>query len=137
MAYLKPQSPIKYKEDYIYPPTTIDQIIMDDGQRLSGVGVYLDRPDEGEETTVAGLNADTLGGIAPSGFVTQSELNTYKNEVSEEMSGMDINYNHIIMPNGNKWDGTLGKTYTAGNGISISANGVISLALQNGDGVSY
>lgn len=132
MAYLKPQSPIKYKEDYIYPPTTIDQIIMDDGQRLSGVGVYLDQP-EGEETTVAGLNADTLGGIAPSGFVMQSELNSYKNEVST----MNIACNRIVMPNGNQWDGTLGKTYTAGNGITISSNGVISLALQNGDEVSY
>ena len=46
MAYLKPQSPIKYKEDYIYPPTTIDQIIMEDGQRLSGVGVYLNQSEE-------------------------------------------------------------------------------------------
>lgn len=49
MTYLKPQSPIKYKEDYIYPLTTIDQVVMEDGQRLSGVGVYLDKPDEGEE----------------------------------------------------------------------------------------
>lgn len=36
--YLKPQSPIKYKKDdaYIYPLTTADQVIMDDGSRLSG-----------------------------------------------------------------------------------------------------
>lgn len=126
MAYLKPQSPIQYKEDHIYPLTTVDQVIVNDGQRLSSVGVYLDQPDEGEETTVSGINADTLGGIAADDYVTQSELDT-----------MDIDCDRIVMPDGNKWDGTLGKTYTAGNGIAISANGVISLALANGDEVSY
>lgn len=73
MAYLKPQSPIKYKEDHIYPLTTVDQIIMDDGNRLSGVGVYLDRPEEGEETTVAGTNADTFGGKLPSEYLGKDE----------------------------------------------------------------
>ena len=73
MAYLKPQSPIKYKEDYIYPPTTIDQIIMEDGQRLSGVGVYLDRPDATDDTTLeAGINADTLGGILASDYALKT-----------------------------------------------------------------
>lgn len=36
MAYLKPQSPLKHKDgDYFYPLTTADQIIMEDGSRLS------------------------------------------------------------------------------------------------------
>lgn len=35
MAYLKPQSPLKNNDDYIYPLTTVDQIIMEDGSRLS------------------------------------------------------------------------------------------------------
>ena len=83
MAYLKPQSPITYGEDHIYPLTTVDQIIMDDGQRLSGVGVYLEAPDASEDTTVeTGLDADTLGGILPSSFVLDSELDEYKNEIS-------------------------------------------------------
>ena len=34
MAYLKPQSPIKFNEDHIYPLTTIDQIVKLDGSRL-------------------------------------------------------------------------------------------------------
>ena len=46
-------------------------------------------------------------------------------------------YDQIIMPDNTRWDGTLGKTYTAGNGISISEDGTISLALINGDEVSY
>lgn len=35
MAYLKPQSPLKNNDDYIHPLTTVDQIIMEDGSRLS------------------------------------------------------------------------------------------------------
>ena len=38
MAYLKPQSPLQHKDgDYFYPLTTIDQVIMEDGSRLSSV----------------------------------------------------------------------------------------------------
>ena len=76
MAYIKPQYPLKSGENYIYPPTTADQVIISDGKRLSGVGVYLDKPDEGEETTVVGLNADTLGGIAANEYVLQDDLTT-------------------------------------------------------------
>lgn len=36
MAYLKPQSPIKRGQDYLYPLTTYDQIIMNDGSRWNG-----------------------------------------------------------------------------------------------------
>lgn len=38
MAYLKPQSPLKKGEDYIYPITTVDQVISnEDGTRLNAV----------------------------------------------------------------------------------------------------
>lgn len=73
MAYLKPQSPIKFNEDHIYPLTTVDQIIMDDGNRLSGVGVYLDKPEESEDTTLEpGVNADTLGGVLAENYALKS-----------------------------------------------------------------
>ena len=36
MAYLKPQSPIKNGEDYIYPLTTYDQVILENGNRWDG-----------------------------------------------------------------------------------------------------
>lgn len=35
MAFLKPQNPMTKGSDYIYPLTTVDQIIMEDGSRLS------------------------------------------------------------------------------------------------------
>ena len=36
MAYLKPQSPLQYKDgDYFYPLTTADQVVMKDGSRLN------------------------------------------------------------------------------------------------------
>lgn len=35
-AYLKPQSPILYKNNYIYPLTTHDQVILADGSRWDG-----------------------------------------------------------------------------------------------------
>lgn len=74
MAYLKPQSPIKLGENHVYPLTTVDQVVMSDGKRLSGVGVYLEKPNEYEDTTLeAGVNADTLGGILPSGYMIKNE----------------------------------------------------------------
>ena len=33
--YLKPQSPLQKGEDYVYPLTTADQVIMNDGTRLN------------------------------------------------------------------------------------------------------
>ena len=36
MLYLKPQSPIKNKENYIYPLTIYDQVILADGSRCTG-----------------------------------------------------------------------------------------------------
>jgi hypothetical protein len=71
MSYKKPQYPLKNGDDYIYPLTTSDQIIMNDGQRLSGVGVYLDRPDESEDTNFeAGINASSFGGYTFDTFKT-------------------------------------------------------------------
>lgn len=37
MEYLKPQSPIKIGENYIYPLTTSDQIINGDGERIKNI----------------------------------------------------------------------------------------------------
>ena len=36
MRYLKPQSPLEFQENYIYPLTTFDQIILPDGNRWNG-----------------------------------------------------------------------------------------------------
>ena len=37
MSYLKPQNPIKLGEDYIYPLTTSDQVILNNGNRLNSL----------------------------------------------------------------------------------------------------
>ena len=39
MAYIKPQYPLKNGNNYIYPPTTGDQVILSDGSRLEKNGV--------------------------------------------------------------------------------------------------
>ena len=38
-SYLKPQSPLYHKKEdtYFYPLTTVDQVILEDGRRLSAV----------------------------------------------------------------------------------------------------
>lgn len=37
MAYIKPQSPLTHGENFIYPITTHDQIVLPDGSRWDGV----------------------------------------------------------------------------------------------------
>lgn len=37
MAYLKPQTPIQLNENYIYPLTTADQVMLDNGNRLNSL----------------------------------------------------------------------------------------------------
>lgn len=78
MAYLKPQSPIKNGEDHIYPLTTVDQIMMDDGNRLSGVGVFLEKPDESTDTTLAGVNATTLDGKLASEYALKTDFDAFR-----------------------------------------------------------
>lgn len=62
--FLKPQSPLQHKDGaYIYPLTTADQVILEDNSRLNVALehlVYVD--EEHQESAVAPLNADTLGG---------------------------------------------------------------------------
>ena len=62
MAYYKPQSPIKSGENYIYPITTIDQIILNDGSRLNDKCVTITTADEETAEGIATINADFLGG---------------------------------------------------------------------------
>ena len=80
LEFFKPQSPLNKDGVYFYPLTTEDQVIMDDGSRLSSTledikdkvdnidfsnldleGVAYVGEYDGDVVTVA-LNADTLGG---------------------------------------------------------------------------
>lgn len=55
--YLKPQSPIQLNDNYIYPLTTIDQVIMPDGDRLNVTIDNLNKKVEQRVTT------ETLKGV--------------------------------------------------------------------------
>ena len=57
MAYLKPQSPIQSREDFIYPLTTADQIILSDGSRLEKDGVLTGGSSEEMQTQINELYA--------------------------------------------------------------------------------
>ena len=67
MAYLKPQSPLQDKKsgDYFYPLTTEDQVIMDNGSRLSGINFLGVDKNGATEGDISPVNADTLGGNLP------------------------------------------------------------------------
>ena len=74
---VKPQSPLKHTEsgDYFYPLTTMDQVISDDGSRLTSYNFLTVEADpyeiiEGEATPI---NADTLGGHKAEDFVKKDD----------------------------------------------------------------
>lgn len=77
--YLKPQSPLYHKKEdtYFYPLTTVDQVIMDDGNRLGRFNLLsIDKNDvnEGEPNLV---NADTLDGYSAEEFARKEDLSDY------------------------------------------------------------
>lgn len=77
--FLKPQSPLQHKDGaYIYPLTTGDQVIMDDGSRLNAALENIVYVSElGQEEATAPLNADTLGGMPAEYYATKEDLNNF------------------------------------------------------------
>lgn len=76
-SYLKPQSPLYHKEKdtYFYPLTTEDQVVMDDGRRLSGTN-FLSIDKEGSSFDEPNpINADTLDGKLASEYATNDFVN--------------------------------------------------------------
>ena len=59
--YYKPQSPIQSGEDFIYPLTTSDQVILSDGSRLEKNGL------------ITSGDSDKLGGIAASSYALKTD----------------------------------------------------------------
>ena len=72
-VYYKPQSPIQSGEDFIYPITTADQVMVDENTRLNAVGVHLKNIDNSTDTTVYGNNATTLGGVAAEDYALKTD----------------------------------------------------------------
>lgn len=83
MAYLKPQSPLRDKKsgDFFYPLTTSDQVILDNGNRLSGSNFLSIEKSGSAEGEIALNNADTLGGK------TEDELFVAKAVDSDKLGG--------------------------------------------------
>jgi hypothetical protein len=59
MAYLKPQSPIKFNENHIYPLTTADQVILSNGSRLEKNGSI--EADKLKNAMAISLSGDVTG----------------------------------------------------------------------------
>lgn len=68
--YKKPQSPLKYNDQYFYPLTTADQVILDeDNTRLNSIlGSFVYTEVEPVDSAIVPINADTLDGKLPSDF---------------------------------------------------------------------
>lgn len=125
MAYLKPQSPLQDKSsgDYFYPLTTSDQVILDNGSRLSGSNfLSVDKYDvvEGE---ISLNNADTLGGYSAEEYVRHAQLHEILN-IIYPIGSIYISVNSINPTNlfGGTWERikdrfllSAGDTYGAGS----------------------
>jgi len=62
MSYLKPQSPVKYNGDYLYPLTTADQVVLINGERLEQDGTVVAGKFSDERTI--SLTGDITGTVA-------------------------------------------------------------------------
>lgn len=81
MAYLKPQSPLKNNDDYIYPLTTADQVIMEDGSRLNQLA-----------TPKAGFIYPLASDIVPEGFLLCDGAEYLRDEYPELFTAIGTIY---------------------------------------------
>ena len=79
----------------------------------SGGGAFFE-PDDGDlEGTIPTIDADTLGGLLPSSYLTKQEANDEYVKIGEDniLSFQNLplhpvtSYDQIIMPDGSRWDG--------------------------------
>lgn len=103
---------IKYIDENVIP----DTIARTEDIPTDMLSIDITDTDQG---TATGINADTLGGVAADGYVLETELDTYKTEISSGMSGLesDISENAASITNleTNVTTNYLLKTETAAN----------------------
>ena len=82
---VKPQSPLQHTEsgDYFYPLTTIDQVLMEDGSRLSNLNYITIESGDAPKGEIAEVNAKTLNGKF------ENELVVAKASNSDRLGGVD------------------------------------------------
>ena len=100
--YLKPQSPLQIGSDFIYPITTTDQILTDDGSRLNAkyITTILNEEDAG---VIPKTNANQLGGIDADQYALKSEVNDLINNFdfsAAQPANWDGNTLATQLPNG-------------------------------------
>ena len=80
-SYLKPQSPLKNDGNYIYPITTADQVVMDDGTRLNAeISKHLKIDiNSAESAEPNGINADSLGGYSADEYMRKDQASVEVN----------------------------------------------------------
>jgi hypothetical protein len=84
--FLKPQNPLRKGEAYIYPLTTVDQVILEDNNRLNSALEHLVyTSEEYQESAVVPLDADTLGGKAES-MLSVANANTLGGKIESELN---------------------------------------------------
>lgn len=75
--YYKPQTPLAKGNDFIYPLTTADQVLLEDGSRLNAkvVMAALDDVEDGEDYNPDEVlvNAESLGGIPANSYMLKTD----------------------------------------------------------------
>lgn len=127
-TYYKPQSPIQSGEDFIYPITTADQVMVDGDTRLNAVGVYLENIDYSTDTTVYGNNATTLGGRAPGYYTNPRNLldnSDFRNPVNQRGATSYTGSVYTI----DRWKLSANTLNVGSGGITLVADGSSSAAV--------
>ena len=119
MAYLKPQYPLKNGDNYIYPPTTGDQVLLSNGKRLEQNGMV-----------VAGKLSDERA-ISLSGDVTGSVGFDGSKGVIINTTVSASKYFTVTLK-ADKWSSSAPYTQTVSvNGIRASDNPIIDINMSS------
>ena len=119
MAYIKPNYPLKNGDNYLYPVTTADQVILSDGSRLEKDGKVV--AGKLEETRIISLAGDVTGSVSFDGS-NDVVINTSLISAS--------NYYHVTFKASN-WSSSAPYTQTVSvSGIKSSDNPIADINMS-------
>jgi hypothetical protein len=124
MAYTKPQYPLKSGDNYIYPPTTADQVILSDGSRLEKDGVVIaGRLDNERAISLAGDVTGTANFDGSKGIVIETSVSASK-------------YFSVTLK-ADGWSSSAPYTQTvAVDGIKVADNPIVDINMSSATSVS-